>query len=185
MALATGIDTSHYNGDIRTILKSVDFAIGQASVGTWTDPSFVGDQASMVAEGNVRMGYHFAVYGPGDTRQAEEFLGACGSTLGLAIDAEGNTLLSHLNVVAGIIANVRKLDPLKRKILLYGSRDTPLWAHDLGQDANWVADYVGLPNRVGVSPRVPFLIWQRSGTGVDHDLCIKSKSQLLAWLNSR
>jgi hypothetical protein len=54
---------------------------------------------------------------------------------------------------------------LAAPILLYSSRGT--WPGELGQDANWVADYTGDPNRPGVSPRIPWAFWQWTSTPWD------------------
>lgn len=189
-----GIDTSHYNGRISiATLEGCAFAFGQASVGLWADPLFLPDQAVMKeAHLTLRGAYHYAVYGPGDTRQAEYFLAHASDADVLAVDAEirgSNRILSHPYVIAGIIANIRKLDPHHRLIGLYGSRATQvlgsngnrsMWLPSLGQDFNWVADYDGDPYRPGASPRVPWRFWQRSGTGTDHDVFSSTLADLAA-----
>lgn len=195
---ARGIDTSHYNGDISHALASVDYAIAQASVGTWTDPAYAGDARSMQAAGVNRGAYHYAVYGPGPTRQAQKFLSVIATgpqPQFLAVDAEtrgSNRLLDHPATITALIVNIRRLDKLRRPILLYASRLTsvidkaghkvPIWRNVTAQDGNWVADYAGAPDRPGIALKVPWLFWQYSGTGIDKDVFNGSVADLHRWI---
>lgn len=167
-----GIDTSHFNGDVTThTLAGCSFAFGQASVGLWGDPAFPGDLATFKKADVVTGAYHYAVFGPGPTRQAQYFLGKALDAEILAVDAEtrgSNGILQHPATVRALIVNIRRLDPRKRPIGLYSSRGT--WPGDCAQDFNWVADYVGDPHRPGVSPRIPWKFWQRSGNTIDRDV---------------
>lgn len=177
-----GIDTSHYNGDVTVhTLDGSSFGFGQCTVGTWPDPAYAGDQATMRAAHATTGAYHYAVYGPGPTRQAQTFLLHAGTAQLLALDCEArgsNGILQRPATIKAIIINIRRLDPHKRKIGLYSSRGT--WPGDMGQDFNWVADYDGDPNRPGVSPRIPWDFWQRSGNGIDRDMWHGTLAQLHA-----
>ena len=174
MTPATGIDTSHYQpGDITAALKGCTFAIGQASVGVWSDPTYTIHTTECVKAGVVAAAYHYVVPGPGDGRQAAVFLTAAGPRAQfLAIDHEGPAL-RYPTLTRGIIANVRRLDKLHRKIGLYCSNDN--YPGDLGQDFNWIADYATVPS-------VAWEFWQKSGSGIDHDVFAGTVAQFTAWL---
>jgi GH25 family lysozyme M1 (1,4-beta-N-acetylmuramidase) len=193
-----GIDTSHYNGDVTVhTLDGSDFAFGQATVGLWLDPAFPGDLATFKKAGVVTGAYHYGVYGPGPTRQAQIFLDSCGNAQLLAVDAEArgsNRLLNHPETIRALIINIRNLDPLHRRIGLYASRatlvhtpqgDVSIWRAVTEQDFNWCADYVGDPNRPGVSPRVPWTFWQKSGNTIDRDVFNGSRIKLNALAATR
>lgn len=191
---ARGIDTSHYNGDITHAVSQSDFVISQCTVGTWIDTAYAGDQAIARSQGKLAAAYHYAVYGPGPTRQAQVFLAHAGNADWLMVDAEqrgSNRLLNHPDTITAIIVNIRRLDPLHRKITLYSSRATTvndkgvqrsIWKAVTAQDANHVADYGGDPNRSGAQPPVPWSFWQYSGTGIDRDWYAGTLAQLKAWV---
>jgi hypothetical protein len=90
----------------------------------------------------------------------------------LAVDDE-STALRYPKTVRAIIINIRKLDPRKRRILLYASEAN--WPGDLGQDGNWVANW-------SREPRIPWDFWQYSGTGLDRDWFHGTAAQLKAWV---
>ena len=191
MALA-GIDVSVFQGDVSAKLPSCAFAISQATVGMWVDPH----NAEHLAEFKkfsllVPQSYHYAVYGPGDGRQAELYLQHSEGFDILAVDAEArgsNGILYHPDVIIGIIENIKKLDPHKRNVLLYSSRETlvtnnrgqsvSIWKYVSVQDGNWVADYSGRPDRSGIYDPVKWMYWQRSGQGIDLDTYYGSQAQL-------
>ncbi len=177
-------------------MQQVDYCIAQATVGTWIDSAYAGDARTIHAYGKMLGAYHYGMYGPGPTRQARAFLSVVNAgplAQFLAIDAEArgsNRLLAHPATITALIVNVRKLDIHKRPILLYSSRATSvivngnnvsIWKAITAQDDNWVADYVGAPDRV-VSPSVPWRLWQYSGTGIDKDAYHGSVAQMKAWL---
>ncbi len=171
MSRPQGLDLSHYNGTVTVhTFDGSDFMFGQCSVGLWADPAYAGDQATAAKAHVTRGAYHYAVYGPGPTRQAQYFLAHAGDAPLLAVDAEArgsNGILRHPETIKALIVNIRRIDPHHRKIGLYSSRGT--WPGDCAQDFNWVADYVGEPDRAGVAPRIEWKFWQKSGNGIDRD----------------
>lgn len=192
---AKGVDLSHFNGDVTNVIRASVYAISQATVGLWVDPAYAGDARETLALHKIHGAYHYGVYGPGPTRQASKFLAVVGDKPQfLAVDAESrgsNRLLNHPETIAALIVNIRRLDPHKRKILLYSSRATSvllrgkqvsIWSAITVQDGNWVADYVGNPSRPNVSPHPNWNFWQYSGTGVDKDVFHGSEGDLRAWL---
>lgn len=188
-----GVDVSHYQGNVSTIIASQQFAISQASVGTWTDSMNAEHLREMARfPALVRETYHYAVYGPGPTRQAMLYLRNSEPAEILNVDAETRGtagLLFHPDTITALIVNIRRLDQGKRPVNLYSSRATSvrnpktgqpvsIWSYITAQDHNWVADYDGDPNRPTTSPRVPWTFWQKSGTGIDRDVFNGSVAQL-------
>jgi GH25 family lysozyme M1 (1,4-beta-N-acetylmuramidase) len=172
---ARGIDCSHYNGSITNLLKQVDFVIAKASEGAFLDAKYGQFSAQTLKAGKVLGAYHFGTYGPGPTRQAQTFLSVAKNAAFLALDVEGPAL-RHPATMAGIIANLHKLDPQKRWVGLYASDGN--WPGDLGQDFDWVANWSHEPNR-------PYRFWQTSGVKLDHDTYHGDVAHLQAWAKTR
>lgn len=160
-----GFDVSVFNSDLTQTLKGQSFAIAKASEALFADPKFAAHRLQIKAAGIPWGAYHFGQAGSTGPQQAAFFLAHCADAEFLALDAEAAVLKSP-QILRDFIAYVKAHD--KRQILLYSSRGT--WPGDLGQDGNWVADYDGDPDRMGVSPRVIWAIWQKSGSGVDRDV---------------
>lgn len=158
----TGIDVSAWQtGNVAQALGGHAFAFVRASVGASRDPLFARHVAEVRSSGRLAFAYHFMVPpGPGDGTQAATFLRAAGDAPLLALDVESSAL-RFPKVAAGIIHLIRERDPLHRLILLYGSEAN--WPGDLGQDANWVANYAR-------QPRMPWAFWQNAGAPLDHDV---------------
>jgi GH25 family lysozyme M1 (1,4-beta-N-acetylmuramidase) len=175
MTNAEGIDVSVYNGSVAAIVPGLDFVIARASIGASVDGRYHDHAASTLHSGKVLGAYHFAVYGPGPTRQARTFLDVATRAAFLAVDDEG-VALTHPETVRGIIANLHKLDPQRRHVGLYSSDGT--WPGDLGQDFDWVASW-------GQPPGRPWRFWQYSGTKLDRDQYQGDVVALRTWSKTR
>ena len=175
---ARGIDVSVYNGSIASILPAIDFVIARASVGAARDAKYADHQAATLHARKVLGAYHFAVYGPGPTRQAQAFLASATHAAFLAVDDEG-VALTHPATVRAIIANLHRLDPQRRKVGLYSSEGT--WPGNLGQDFDWVAHY-GLGNG---KPTRPYRFFQYQGHPLDRDEYNGTVVELVQWSKTR
>lgn len=175
MTNARGVDVSHYNGSITNLLKQVDFVIAKSSEGAFVDAKYAQFSAQTLKAGRVLGAYHFGIYGPGPTRQAQTMLSAARNAAFLVLDVEGNAL-SHLPVMRGIIANLHKLDTQRRWVGLYSSDGT--WPGDLGQDFDWVAHW-------GHEPLRPWRFWQYQGVPIDLDQYNGDTAHLVAWSKTR
>jgi GH25 family lysozyme M1 (1,4-beta-N-acetylmuramidase) len=167
-----GLDCSVYNGNITSALTGCEFAFARASIGTSTDASYPAHLSQMRAKGVVRGAYHFLTYGPGGSRQAGTFLNAVKDAELLALDMEG-AVLAYPQVGRSFIVALRKLDPLKRPILLYSSSGT--WPGSLGQVGNWVANYAVFP------PPMAWVFAQYRGAPLDRDVYHGSVEALRAF----
>lgn len=181
MTPAKGIDSSMFNRDITHLVPQVDFAIVKASQGAYADGWYKHNSAAVLAGHKVLGAYLYAVYGPGPTRQARTFLLAASNAAFLVVDDEGfgpTGGLNHADTVRAIIANIHNLDPQKRNVGLYSSDGT--WPGDLGQDFNWIADYVDAPGH-------PWKFWQYNDGGgkLDHDEYNGTPAALAAWAKTR
>lgn len=180
MTYLAGIDVSLYQDDIRHALIGQSFCVVKVSQAGYPDPKVDAHFAACEAAGVVPGGYHWLDPQPDAISQAIVFLRHAGPARFLAVDVEGRvgpTTARGRQMAREFIAYVKAHD--SRKVLLYSSRGT--WPGDCGQDANWVADYSGDPNRAGVSPRIPWLFWQRSGTGIDRDYFAGTPADLAAF----
>lgn len=175
--MLNGIDVSKYNGDAN--LEGLDFAIVRATYGSTPDPKFTHHLLRFRAAGLPTGAYHFGVGGTQTTitAQASAFLVASKAADFFALDMEANWLrradgTRYLGPTMTkdegrkFILLLRAGAPGK-KILLYSSRGT--WPGDLGQDANWVADYAGRPDRLSTRPRIKWLFWQYQGHPLDRN----------------
>ena len=177
MTYLAGIDVSKYNGDAN--LKGLAFAIVRATYGSTLDPKFVHHLTRFQAAGLPTGAYHFGVGGAQTAiaMQATAFLATTKKADFLALDMEANWLrradgtryrgpTMTKDEGRKFILLLRAGAPSK-KVLLYSSRGT--WPGDLGQDANWVADYTGQPDRLLTRPRIKWLFWQWQGAPLDRN----------------
>lgn len=177
MTNARGIDVSSANGSIARIIPALDFCIVRATVGTKPDLTYRSHAHDTLMAGKVLGAYHWPIYGPGPTRQAAAFLAVATNAAFLCVDDEGLSL-HHPTLIRGIIANLHKLDTQRRRVLLYASDGN--YPGDLGQDANWIADWGGPVDH-------PWLFHQYSNGGgkLDRDEFHGTNAQLIAWSHGR
>jgi len=192
--MLNGIDISHYQPTTPSLAGRA-FVIVKASNGDDKDSRYDYHVANIRRAGLVVGAYHFGVGAAQASirSQVAAFVAAATGADILALDVERNVRVRR--TVDGVVVWVqlpsitraearefiRLLRPRAsgRKILLYSSRGT--WPGDLGQDANWVADYTGDPNRPGVSPRIKWTFWQHTSTPYDLNRFNGTKAQLRAF----
>lgn len=152
-----GIDVSHWQ--TRTPpLTGLEFAFARATYGTSPDNRYGMHVTAFRRAGLIVGAYHFGVGFVDPAAQARTFYSVARNADIFVLDLERDTRQTMSRDQGRVfIRELRRLAPGK-SILLYSSRGT--WPGDLGQDANWVADYVGRPDRVGVRPRIPWAFWQ-------------------------
>jgi hypothetical protein len=152
-----GIDISKYQ---RTTppLAGLSFAFARATYATTVDPKYAMHVANFRRAGIVVGAYHFGVGFVTPLAQVKAFIAVAKEADVLVLDLERDSTKTMTRAQGReFIRRLRAAAPGKT-ILLYSSRGT--WPGDLGQDANWVADYTGQPDRAGVSPRIPWAFWQ-------------------------
>lgn len=162
-----GIDVSKWQ---RTTppLTGLAFAFARASYATTPDPLYSRHVAAFRKAGLVVGAYHFGVGFASPADQVDAFLRVAPDADLLALDLERDRTQT-MTAAQGreFIARLRQRVPGKA-ILLYSSRGT--WPGDLGQDANWIADYT-LAARMARRPltRLPWAFWQWTSRPWDRD----------------
>jgi hypothetical protein len=152
-----GIDISKWQPTTPP-LAGQSFAFARATYATTVDPKYAMHVANFRRAGLVVGAYHFGVGFVTPLAQVKAFVAVAKDADLLVLDLERDTTKTMTRAQGReFIRRLRAAAPGKT-ILLYSSRGT--WPGDLGQDANWVADYTGQPDRVGVSPRIPWAFWQ-------------------------
>lgn len=165
-----GIDVSHYNGLASAeLLAQLDFAIVRATYGTRADAMYSRHTSRFRSATNVLAvgAYHFGVGWASPAAQVSAFLAAARGADFYVLDLERDTTKTMTRAQGAEFVRLLRASAPGKKILLYSSRGT--WPGDLGQDENWVADYTGRPDRAGVSPRIPWRIWQWQGHPLDQN----------------
>ncbi len=162
-----GIDVSKWQ---RTTppLTGLAFAFARATYATTADPMYATHVAAFRKASIVVGAYHFGVGFRPVASQVDAFLGVARDADLLALDLERDSTQT-MTAAQGreFIARLRQRAPGKT-ILLYSSRGT--WPGDLGQDANWIADYT-LAARVARRPltKLPWAFWQWTSRPWDRD----------------
>jgi GH25 family lysozyme M1 (1,4-beta-N-acetylmuramidase) len=154
-----GIDVSYWQ-DYSPHLAGLSFAFARATVGLSVDGTYGMHRRDIRKAGIILGAYHYLVYGPSGPRQAALFYSTVADANILALDVE-STALKYPTVAMSFLTTLRRLDHGHRKILLYSSDGT--WPGNIGQDANWVANYSKEPIR-------NWRFWQYSGTNLDKDV---------------
>jgi len=179
---STGIDVSHYQGDInwKALKKSgVSFSYIKVSEGkTITDPKFAANWADAQAAGVTRGGYHLFVPGDDGPAQARQFLNSLASiganyngALPPALDIEP----IHKSGLSAAKKEIQKWltqveDTLGCKPIIYTSPYP--WNDEFPDDFTgyqlWLADYAD-------TPTIPegwsdWLFWQHSKTSEQHGI---------------
>lgn len=163
-----GIDVSKWNAvPSREILAPLGFAIARASYGIVPDRRYAAHTRAIRDAGLPCGAYHFGVGWAPVVAQVEVFRRVAANANFWVLDLERDTTKTMSRAQGAEFIRRLKAVASGRMVLLYSSRGT--WPGDLGQDANWVADYSGRPDRQGVSPRIPWLIWQYQGSPLDRN----------------
>lgn len=174
MARLAGLDVSKWQ--IRTPpLKGQAFGFARASYASGVDGRYAQHVRAFRAAGLVVGAYHFGVGGAQASiaSQVAVFASVAKNADILALDLERNTrvrkkvdgelvwhqLPTMTRAEGRLFIALLRLQLPRKTILLYSSRGT--WPGDLGQDANWIADY-SAGARVARRPltRLKWAFWQ-------------------------
>jgi len=162
-----GIDVSKWQRSTPS-LAGLAFAFARATYATTADPMYATHVAAFRKAGLVVGAYHFGVGFEYASAQVDAFLRVATDADLLALDLERDSTQT-MTAAQGreFIARLRQRAPGKT-VLLYSSRGT--WPGDLGQDANWIADYT-LAARLAHRPltKLPWAFWQYTSRPWDRD----------------
>ncbi len=177
--MTSGIDISHWNGDIdwdKVRADGVVFAFAKATEGlTFVDNTFATHWPAMKAAGIIRGAYHFYRPAVDPIAQAEHFLAVAGGAgvleegdFPLTMDLETDDGLSGDEVGAGALVFLAHLEAMTgRTPILYTSKrvfETVLGspAGNFGKYPLWNANYTTLCPDISVPTWPTWTFWQHT-----------------------
>jgi len=206
--MTSGIDISHWNGDIdwqKVRADGVVFAFAKATEGlTFVDNTFATHWPAMKAAGIIRGAYHFYRPAVDPIAQAEHFLATAGGAgvleegdFPLTMDLETDDGLTGDEVGAGALVFLGHLEAMTgRTPILYTSKrvfETVLGspAGNFGKYPLWNANYTTLCPDISVPTWPTWTFWQHTDKetidgiagGCDHNWFNGSVAELQAFVS--